>query len=442
MRRMVCSLVFGAMLLGCRPTSFAPPPGADSPGDDPDATRLSTVLVAAGLSRPVFVTAPPGDPERLFILEQHSGRIRIFHVPSQSLDSETFLTIGGLATGNEEGLLGFAFAPDYATSGRFYVNYTKSGFPLSRTEIARGTASDDPDRANPELEVLMAFDQPFSNHNGGWLGFGPDGYLYVATGDGGFADDPGNRAQNTENLRGKLLRLDVSGASGFTVPQDNPFVGADGDDRVWAYGLRNPWRCSFDRETGDLYIADVGQNQVEEINVQPAATAAALNYGWPCREGDSCLGTRTGCACGDESLIGPIHEYAHAFGCSVTGGYVYRGSAIPDLQGAYFFADFCSNDILSFRYDGAAAAKLTDRTAELAPGGGLSIADISSFGEDACGEMYICDLFGGEVFKIVPASGSVTDCNENRVADDCDLRTGRSLDDDGDGVPDECQSDP
>ena len=199
----------------------------------------------------------------------------------------------------------------------------------------------------------------------------------------------------------------------------------DGDDRVWAYGLRNAWRCSFDRQNGDLYIADVGQTQVEEITVQPASVATAINSGWPCREGNSCLGPRAGCTCGDPSLVGPVHEYAHAFGCSITGGYVYRGSAIPDLQGAYFFADFCSHDILSFRYDGGAATSLTNRTAELAPGGGLSITDISSFGEDACGEIYICDLFDGEIFKIVPTSGSPTDCNQNRVADDCDIRTGQ-----------------
>ena len=280
MNRMVCLLVLGAMLLGCRP-SFAPPPGTGSPDDDPGATRLSTVLVAAGLSRPVFVTAPPGDPERLFILEQHSGRVRIFHVPRQVLAEEPFLTIGGLATDNEEGLLGFAFAPDYETSGRFYVNYTKSGSPLSRTEIARGTVSGDPDRADPELEILMAFDQPFSNHNGGALQFGPDGYLYIATGDGGSAGDPGGRGQSLGTLLGKILRIDVDSGTPFAVPETNPFLAdPNARDEIWASGLRNPWRFSFDRETGDMYIGDVGQDRIEEIDFEPAGSEGGMNYGW------------------------------------------------------------------------------------------------------------------------------------------------------------------
>ncbi|MHC5110072.1 MAG: PQQ-dependent sugar dehydrogenase [Planctomycetota bacterium] len=431
-------LLFGAMMLGCEP-SFAPQPGV-MPGDDNgDSTGLSSELVASGLSRPVFVTSPPNDPTRLFILEQYSGEVRIFDVNRQVLKETPFITVGGLATASEEGLLGLAFAPDYTDSGRFYLNFTRAGAPMSETVIARGVVSVDPDVAEPGLEDLITFAQPFSNHNGGWMGFGPDGFLYVATGDGGSGNDPGNRAQNIDNLRGKLLRLDVSLEEGFTVPASNPFVGADGDDRIWAYGLRNPWRCSFDRETGDLYIADVGQSLIEEINVQPSTVTSAVNYGWPCREGNECLGGRTGCSCDDTSLVGPVHEYGHSSGCSVTGGYVYRGSAIDGLQGTYFLADYCSDDILSLRYDGSAVTDLIDRTEELAPGAGLSIGSISSFGEDACGEIYVCDLAGGEVFKIVPESG-ITDCNGNRIDDACDIRTGQSVDEDDDGMPDECQN--
>lgn len=437
MRIAFAMIAAGLLLAGCRPT-FQPQPGADPPDDDPGATALTTELVVSGLSRPVFVTAPPGDPERLFILEQHTGRVRVYDVPARTLRETAFLTIDGLATGNEQGLLGFAFAADYADTGRFYINYTRSTPGGSETHVARGTVSDDPNIADDALEVLLTIEQPFSNHNGGWIGFGQDGYLYIASGDGGSANDPGDRAQDMDSLLGKLLRIDVRDETGFSIPPDNPFVGGDGDDRIWAYGLRNPWRCSFDRATGDLYIADVGQNMVEEIDVQPASVATAVNYGWPCLEGSTCLGARTNCACDDDVLVGPVYEYGHASGCSVTGGYVYRGTVIPDLQGTYFFADFCSNDILSLRYDGASATGVIDRTEELAPGGDLSIIGISSFGEDACGELYICELAGGAVYKIVPASGSMTDCNDNHVADECDIRTGHSADTNGDGVPDEC----
>jgi glucose/arabinose dehydrogenase len=405
MRGVLPAIVVAGLAGGCPQQPFAPPEGLDPPVTGGSEIALTVTLVASGLSRPVFVTAPANDFDRVFILEQHTGRIRILNLRTLEMNDTPFITIPNLATGNEQGLLGMAFAPDYDSSGRFYVNYTRrTGLLGSVTEVARGTVSTDPDVANTSLDVILSFTQPFSNHNGGWIGFGPDRYLYIATGDGGSANDPGDRSQNVTDQRlGKLLRIDVSAQTGFTVPADNPFVGIDGDDAIWAFGLRNPWRCSFDRDTGDLYIADVGQGSIEEMDFQPADSSGGENYGWPCMEGRKCLGSRPGCTCDADALTAPIYEYTHGSGCSVTGGYVYSGSAIPDLQGTYFFADFCSNLIMSFRYDGSEVTELTDRTRELDPIGDLSIGSISSFGEDAEGELYICDLFDGEVFKIVPA---------------------------------------
>jgi glucose/arabinose dehydrogenase len=253
----------------------------------------STVRVATGLSRPAFVTSPPGDYERAFIVEQHTGRIKILNLDDNSLNGTPFLDIDGLATGNEQGLLGLAFHPNYAANGYFYVNLTVTG---GTTEIRRYQVSADPDIADASSQTLvMTYGQPFSNHNGGWMGFGPDGYLYISAGDGGSGNDPGNRAQDiTDQLLGKLLRIDVDGDefpgdpnANYAVPPTNPFVGATGDDEIWAFGLRNPWRCSFDGLTGDLYIADVGQGAWEEIDFQSAASAGGENYGWRCMEGST-----------------------------------------------------------------------------------------------------------------------------------------------------------
>ncbi|UCG33591.1 MAG: PQQ-dependent sugar dehydrogenase, partial [Phycisphaerales bacterium] len=373
-------------------------------------TPLTTELVASGLARPVFVTAPPGDKDRVFIVEQRSGstgRIRIVVLATGVLNPTPFLSITGLSTGNEQGLLGLAFHPDYWNNGYFYVNYTAGGF----TYIERYTVSPDPDVADASSAALiMRFGQPYTNHNGGWIGFGPnDGYLYIGSGDGGSAGDPGNRAQDiTSQKLGKVLRIDVDAddfptdpTANYAIPPDNPFVGVAGDDEIWAYGLRNPWRNSFDAETGDLWIADVGQSAWEEIDFQPADSAGGENYGWRCYEGDAAYNT-TGCAAAS-TMEFPIHAYSHGGGrCSVTGGYVYRGCEIPDLAGTYFFADYCSAQIWSFRFDGVTVSEFTDRTAELDPPGALAITSITSFGEDAFGELYICDL-GGEVFRIVPA---------------------------------------
>ncbi|HSQ59625.1 MAG TPA: PQQ-dependent sugar dehydrogenase [Acidobacteriota bacterium] len=372
------------------------------------ATPLKTVRVASGLARPLFVTAPPGDTARVFIVEARGadarGRIRI--LKNGALLPTPFLTTQPLSTGSEQGLLGLAFAPDYATSGRFYISYTNAS---GTSILQRHTVSAFPDTAHAAGTILLSLSQPFTNHNGGWIAFGPDGHLYWALGDGGSAGDPGDRAQNLDVLYGKILRLDVSGAT-YSIPPDNPYAGATpGLDEIWALGLRNPWRNCFDRATGDLIVADVGQEDVEEVNFLPAGTGATVNFGWRCFEGDSFYTESATISCGSCLAPGcpktfPVHSYTHTLGrCSITGGYVYRGCAIPDLQGEYFFADYCSGAIYSGRLSAGGIAGLQERTTELAPGGGLSIGSISSFGEDARGEIYICDL-GGEVFKIVPAA--------------------------------------
>lgn len=421
-------------------------------------TALTTVRITSSVTRPVFATAPPGDFGRLFILEQRSGNIKILNLATNSVNGDPFLHISDLDGDGERGLLGMAFHPDYATNGFFYLNYSNAALD---TVIERYERSADPDIADANsAQVIMTIDQPFGNHNGGWMGFGPnDGFLYIATGDGGDGCDPEERAQNIDLLLGKMLRIDIDGDDfpadpnlNYSIPSGNPLVGVAGADEIWAYGLRNPWRPSFDRANGDLYIADVGQGEVEEIDFQPASSGGGENYGWDCMEGTECasvsgcvINEPGNCACNDSALTGPIHEYLHddpTSPCSVTGGYVYRGCAIPDLQGTYFFADYCSDQIWSFRYDGATLSGFQDRTAELAPGGGLSIINISSFGEDALGELYICDR-GGEVYKIVAAAGS-PDGDADGFVDTCDncqaLPNPDQADSDGDGIGDACDS--
>lgn len=380
--------------------------------------------IATGFVEPVFVAVAPGDPTRLFVVEQHSGLIKVVDLASGATEPTPFLQVPQVAQGTEQGLLGLAFHPDYASNGRFYVNFTDALGDTVVREYQRNGAN--PNLADPaSARTILTLDQPFTNHNGGWLGFGPDGFLYVATGDGGSGGDPGNRAQNvTDQLLGKILRLDVDGDAfpgdpnrNYAIPADNPFVGRVGDDEIWAFGLRNPWRPSFDRLTGDLYIADVGQGQREEVNFQPAGSGGR-NYGWKVLEGTLPFSNVPGNPpANDPSLIAPIHEYSHTGapngGFSITGGYVYRGP-ILELQGLYFFADFVSDQIWSFRYDGTTKTEFTNRTQDFAPNAG-AIANISSFGEDALGNLYIVD-YEGEIFRFTPglftASGDTADLNQ------------------------------
>lgn len=371
-------------------------------------TVLTTTRIAAGLSSPVYATASPGDETRIFIVEQ-AGRIKI--LKNGLINATAFLDIATpkVLSGGERGLLGLAFHPSYATNGFFFVYYTrKSDGALVVERYTRLT--DDTADASSGVVVFGPVAHPTNtNHNGGCIQFGPDGYLYIGTGDGGGGGDTPCNAQKGTTYLGKIVRID---ADNWTVPPaTNPFVSpTDGIlDLIWATGVRNPWRWSFDRETGDLHLADVGQNQVEEINFVPAGTGSGANFGWKIMEGNNCFGTGN-CpvgtpACNDPVFTDPIHTYGHnaAGGFSITGGYVYRGCAIPDLKGTYFFADYVSNKIWSYKVVGGAVTALTVRTTELDPPGTLAITSVSSFGEDACGEILICD-HNGEVFKIVPAT--------------------------------------
>ncbi|HKE00029.1 MAG TPA: PQQ-dependent sugar dehydrogenase [Planctomycetota bacterium] len=370
-------------------------------------TPLTTRLVANGIAKPLWVTAPPGDYDRIFVLEQDTARVRI--IQGGLLLATPFLDINPIASsGGERGLLGMAFHPDYLNNGFFWLYYTNnSGQPT----IARYHVTADPNVADPlSASILLSIPHPsFANHNGGWIQFSPaDGHLYFGTGDGGSANDPPGNAQNINVRLGKILRIDPTldnVAPFYNIPPTNPFAGAiPGLDEIYAIGIRNPWRPSFDRLTGDFWIADVGQGAHEEIDFQPASFDGLRNYGWRCMEGFSCTGL-SGCTCNDASLTLPIFDYGHTGGnCSITGGNVYRGAAIPDLSGTYFFADYCSNQIWSLKYDGTNVTDFTNRTAELDPPGALSIVSITSFGQDSNGETYICDQNGGEVYQIVPAT--------------------------------------
>jgi glucose/arabinose dehydrogenase len=368
----------------------------------------------------------PGDTTRLFLVEQR-GRIMILDLATNTILATPYLDIDTrvIGGGGERGLLGLAFHPNYATNGLFYVNYSRTGD--GATIVAEYSVTLDPNVASFSSErILLTIAQPQSNHNGGWLGFSPlDGYLYIATGDGGGACDTGtghttgtgNSQDITANLLGKMLRIDPTGAVPYAVPPTNPFVGLTGDDEIWAYGLRNPWKASFDLLTGDLYIGDVGQDVSEEIDYQPAASPGGENYGWRCREGNSCstsspssCPSTTGCTCPGSmpTLTAPVHAYLHTsppapttFVCSVTGGHVYRGSVFPQLDGHYFLADYCGNAVWSFRVVGGVKTDFLDWTSRFSPSiDGFNVRNVLSFAEDASGELYI--LSATEVFKIVP----------------------------------------
>src|SRR5262245_22283922 len=351
---------------------------------------------------PLYVTSPPLDTTRLFILEQN-GLVRI--VKNGSLLPTPFIDLTTLSTCcGEQGLLGMAFAPDYSTSGVFYLSYTNNA---GKPEVRRYTVSSNPDVANPNGTLVISVEDFAPNHNGGQISFGPDGYLYYGMGDGGGGDDPEETGQDLNRLLGKMMRLDVS-APPYAIPPSNPFVGVTGLDEIWAYGLRNPWRWSFDRGTGDLYIADVGQGAREEVDVQPAASTGGENYGWDIWEGTLChepTPPATSCPA-TTGFTFPVIEYDHTQGCSISGGYVYRGCRMPDLRGTYFYSDICSGFIRTFKgVSGGVAQNQQDRTGDVGTGSG-----VSSFGEDARGELYIVDYGSGttgqgKVVRIIPGSG-------------------------------------
>ncbi len=351
--------------------------------------ELEPAFPGLEFDRMVLLTYPEDGSGRLFVVLQ-PGRIVVFENDPGVESAETFLDIRERVnnSGNEEGLLGLAFDPAFAENGHFYVNYTASG--PRRTVVSRFTVSaDDPNRADADSElVFLEVAQPYRNHNGGHVAFGPDGMLYVGLGDGGSSGDPRGNGQDTSTLLGSILRIDVSAldeTGGYAAPPDNPFAGGDGTTRpeIWAYGLRNPWRFSFDRETGDLWAADVGQNRYEEVDlIRPGR-----NYGWNVMEGSKCFRPTN---CDTRGLEMPVAEYGREGGCSVTGGYVYRGRRLPTLYGAYLYADFCSGKVWALRHDGAA---VTERM--LVADTGLSI---SSFGEDPSGEVYVL-TFEGAVYR-------------------------------------------
>jgi glucose/arabinose dehydrogenase len=378
------------------PTATATPAPTETPTPTPTPTNtpalpmvdeltLALEPLAADLADPVFATHAGDGSGRIFVLEKAG---RIVALAADGSNPETFLDIKDRvgSSSSEQGLLGLAFDPAFVDNGRLFVYYTDEN---GDTAISRFLATADRTAADPASEtVLLAAEQPAGNHNGGILAFGPDGYLYAGLGDGGAANDRYENGQNLETILGAVLRIDVSGESAV-VPADNPFVGREGArPEIWAYGLRNPWRFSFDRLTGDLWIADVGQNQWEEVNVQPAGSLGGENYGWPIMEATHCFEDD---GCDQSGLVLPVAEYGHDLGCSVTGGYVYRGAAQPVLQGVYFYGDYCTGRIwgLAPATDGAwQAVELLD-----------SDAQISSFGETEDGEVLVVD-YGGSLFRL------------------------------------------
>ena len=362
----------------------------------PSSDSLRLQPISTSLSSPVFMTAPANDTTRLFIVEQ-GGLIRIFDVAAGSLLAAPFLNITGIiSSGGERGLLGMAFDPQYATTRQFYVFYTNTSGDIVIARYLRNATNPNLADSAPATPLLTVAHPTFANHNGGMLAFGPDGCLYAGVGDGGGGGDPNNNGQNQFSLLGKLLRLDPSTGGPCSNVILNPFFLGGGAQQVWSLGLRNPWRFSFDRQTGDLYIGDVGQGAREEIDVAVAPNAGrGLNYGWRLMEGFLCFNPSNNCNSGGLTL--PVLDYPHFSGaCSVTGGYVYRGFVSPALQGTYFYADYCAGFVRSFRYQNGQPTEQMEWPL-LSPPGNF----VTSFGEDAVGELYVMTQ-GGGLFKFIP----------------------------------------
>jgi glucose/arabinose dehydrogenase len=355
------------------------------------ATSVVLTPFVSGLDSPVLVTNAHDGSGRLFVVEK-TGKIRV--IKNGAVLPTAFLDIADqISTGSEQGVLGLAFHPKFKTNGLFYVDFTLANgdTAINQYRVSSGNADV---AVKSTARRIITIAHPFDNHNGGNIVFGPDGYLYIGTGDGGSAGDPGNRAQSVNSLLGKILRININGTSGaqqYRIPAGNPFVGRTGRDEIWSTGLRNPWRFSFDRVTGDLWIGDVGQNTYEEIDRSTVAGSHAgrgLNFGWRQLEGRHCFNPSTGCNRNGKFM--PVVEYTHSQGCSVTGGFVYRGTAVPALTRLYVFADYCSGTIWTVPKGGTSPMTkhlLMDTSMQ-----------ISSFGEDEHGELYVVDL-GGTISK-------------------------------------------
>ncbi len=365
---------------------------------------------ATGFSSPVEIVHPPNDV-RFFVL-QRFGLIRILN-QNGTVNNTPFLDVSTLIStspGNERGLLGLAFHPNYATNGIFFINYTDTA---GDTVIARYTVSTDPNVANTTATILMTIDQPYSNHNGGCIRFGPDGYLYIGMGDGGSGGDPNGYAQNltvdnanpTRVFLGKMLRIDVDTTDGllnYGIPATNPYATTPGIKEIWAFGLRNPWKFSFNRLNGDLWIGDVGQLDIEEVNKVPAPLPTGLNFGWRCYEGNSAYNT-SGCAA-MSTMVFPVTQYDHSTGCSITGGYFYTGSMYPNFANKYFYTDYCDNKIRTLN-----ASNVVTTTDSFT-------GDFTAFGEDINGELYVAGISNGIVYKIIDSSLGLNDFTKNGLS--------------------------
>ena len=353
----------------------------------PTADDIVLTEVAGGLERPVLLVGVPGDA-RIFIVEQR-GRIRV--LAGGQLRAEPYLDISGqISGGNEQGLLGVAFHPDFASNRYVYANYTNGA---GDTRLVRYTESADGLTLDPAtLKEILFVEQPNGNHNGGQLLFGADGMLYIPLGDGGSSGDPRGNGQNLDTLLGAILRIDVDGGDPYAIPADNPFASGGGQPEIWAYGVRNPWRNDIDAEGGFIYVADVGQNEWEEVSVSPLAEGG-VNYGWNTVEGPDCFRDS---GCDRTGFRDPVIWYGHGDGCSITGGHVYRGAAMPALTGTYFYSDYCSGWLRSFRYDSAQGAAVDQREWSIP-----DLGSVYSFGRDTDGELYI--LAGTRAYRIDPA---------------------------------------
>jgi glucose/arabinose dehydrogenase len=385
----------GAPVASTAAAALSSAPGSPvSPDFNPANISISLRTIASGFSSPVLVTNAGDGSKRLFVVEQ-GGRIKII-TQGGSVRATPFLDIHkGISSGGERGLLGLAFHPNFKSNHKLYVNFTNRSGDTAINEYRVTTNANRV--STTTARRILTIDQPYANHNGGNLAFGPDGYLYIGMGDGGSAGDPGNRAQNVNSLLGKMLRINVNGTSGsrqYRIPSTNPYVGRTGRDEIWARGLRNPWRWSFDRATGNLWIGDVGQGRYEEVDRSLKGSRGAgwgVNYGWHVMEGRHCYIPSSGCNTSGKTL--PVVEYTHAYGCSVTGGFVYRGSFYPMLRGGYFFGDFCSGRIWTISAGARSPASRTFlyRSPNIT---------ISSFGESESRELYVVD-YGGRVLRVV-----------------------------------------